>query len=253
LNINTFDADEYTLRLYDNYNSLEFIKNNTSLINKFTSDYEFNKGKIRLSFYRNVHVLDNKHFFSESNNLSDSVYSHYFSSNNFSNLHLILKPSKLYNKLFYTKQLYKYNHKHNLFKTPVLTPLYNTYIRSSIITKCNPFYLLNHKNYILTNQSLNPNKYNLSEFKYSLQHIFTTPKDSNFKTIPPFNSNFFIFLNYTYDNFLKISNDLYTAGYRHNNTTSINTVEETNYNIISKSGSSFIIQHIGLFLHFKLF
>lgn len=262
LNINTFDADEYTLRLYDNYNSLEFIKNNTSLINKFTSDYEFNKGKIRLSFHRNVHVLDNKHFFSESNNLSDSVYSHYFSSNNFSNLHLILKPSKLYSKLFYTKQLYKYNHKYNLLKhsniynlpkTPVLIPLYNTYVRSSIITKCNPFYLLNHKNYILTNQSLNPNKYNLSEFKYSLQHIFTTPKDGNLETILPFNSNFFIFLNYTYDNFLKISNDLYTAGYKHNNTTSINTVEETNYNIISKSGSSFIIQHIGLFLHFKLF
>lgn len=261
LNIDSLDADEYILRLYDNYNSLEFIKNNMSLINKFVSDYEFNKSSIELAYRRNTHSLGNKHVFIETSNIVDLLYSHYFSSNSFGNMSLNTEPTKLYNQNSHVKQLHKKNQTcsllkrnsvYNTNKTPTIMSLSSKDLLAT--TGLNLFYLLNPKNYTFTKLNFNNNKFNLYKTKYSTHKNSIVSKLNNYKIlIPTTPSKLIIFLNFSYYNFLKASNRLYTKGYIHNNTTSINAVEETNYNLISKSGSSFIIQHIGLFLHFKLF
>ena len=263
LNIESFDADEYILRLYDNYNSLEFIKNNNSLVNKFVSDYEFNKNKTALAYRRNTYSFDNKYIFSETSSIIDLVYSHYFASTSFVNLSLDIEPVKLRNWTSTIKQPYKkngmynllkLNNIHNLTRTSMTTFPNNKNVVHTTNVGFNLFYLLNPKNYTPQKLNFGDTKRSLYKTKYPTHKINIASKLNNRKNIINAKTNKpIVFLNFSYYNFLKISNNLYTTSYNHNNTTSISTVEETNCSLISKSGSAFIVQHIGLFLHFKLF
>lgn len=248
LNMDSVECDDYVLRLYDNYSSIEFIKNSSTLTNKFVLDYESDKTKIDTSYSYHPSTSSTNFMYDEINYNNNFLYFHYLSFNNFFD---IWKDTNIYNYKN-SKNILNANTNETLIKknqadNVVVYPSVQASIITSCLTPPHPYNptngFLNVKNYVYTVlnvifKKINPSKKsqtwlnNTEGFK-----ITSKPKNVYFSSK---NSS----ITFNSENLFNI--DHYSAVY-------IDTVEETVYNIISKSNSSFIIQHLGLFLHFKLF
>lgn len=211
LNIDSYDADDYTFRIYEKYTSFEYFKNSNTLINKFMSEYRFYK-KLRS---RKRYV--NNNIFEENSNLVKGIYPHFFRLTNLENLNSNLNNLKNSSSVI-------------------------------CITAKPSFTFFNHKNYKFVKKDM-----------FICQKSIFQNRDKSLSPVPSLdniskkyhiaNCSNFIFLDF----FKEISNinnvDLISV----NKNPYIDNLEDTVYTLVSKSGSSFIIQHIGLFIHFKLF
>lgn len=230
LNIDSYDADEYTIRLYDNYGSSDFYKNSNSVLNKFMSDYEFLKNIEDPSHYNSSYVLE------DFSNSFDLIYSHFFFISGF---------DYIYSGIGGTKQCSIHIHKPNsIYKTDIFNINQNI-ISSYKLTTFNIFNLMSRNNYVfntcdsLLGKNLIDQVTTTLKLKNVVSSIYSNPVNNSTR--------------FNYLGFFKTSITSNLSTLKHNNSIYIDTTDDTFYNIVSKSGSSFIIQHVGLLLHFKLF
>jgi hypothetical protein len=236
LNIDSYDADEYTTRLYDNYGSSDFSKNSNSILNKFMSDYEFLKKIEDPSHYNPSYI------FEDFSNSSDLIYSHFFFISGF---------DYIYSDVDRTKQFNINVHKSStVCKTNIRSINQNftssyTFKTFKTFKTFNTFNLISRSNYVFItcNSLLNKNPIEHIKIPLKLKNVVSRICLSSISNDTIFN----------YLSFFKTVITANSSTLKHNNSIYIDTIDDTFYNIVSKSGSSFIIQHIGLLLHFKLF
>lgn len=230
LNIDSYDADEYTTRLYDNYGSSDFFKNSNSVLNKFMSDYEFLKNIEDSSHYNSSYI------FEDFSNSSDLIYSHFFFISGFNHI---------YSDIGCIKQIDTHAHKYNPVYRTNMRNINQNFISSYTFNTFNTFNLISRSNYtfVTCNSLLDKNLVDQIITPLKLRGVISRICLSSLSNNVCFN----------YLSFFKTRITANSSTLKHNNSIYIDTIDDTFYNIVSKSGSSFIIQHIGLLLHFKLF
>ena len=194
------------------------------------SDYEFLKNIEDPSHYNSSYV------FEDFSNSFDLIYSHFFFISGF---------DYIYSGIGGTKQRSIHIHKPNyIYKTDIFNTNQNA-ISSYKLTTFNIFNLMSRNNYVfnscdsLLGKNLIDQVTTTLKLKSVVSSIYSNPVNNNNR--------------FNYLGFFKTSVTSNLSTLKHNNSIYIDTTDDTFYNIVSKSGSSFIIQHVGLLLHFKLF
>lgn len=243
LNIEAFNLNDYILRLYSNYNSTEFIKNSNSLIKRFVSNYKFNKRKIGfLPFYQSRFLAVNSDY-GRINNDSEILYPHYFSISNFFNHYRNVCNDSFSSLVFNFESKSLLEKSDNNYFSIDLSNLRSPHVYSGILSTV--FIVRNVKNFIPNKSSIFPEyRFHTMNKKQPLYVNYYIRGIISKKKLP-------IFLNFTFEHSHQTPQCLFNI--KHPNSVHIDTAHETSYNLIPKSNSSFVIQHLGLFLHFKLF
>jgi len=255
LNVNLeFDeAEDYVFRLYDDYNSNDLAQNAASLFSKFTSDYETKKSVIEIDEPVDIE-LESTHFSSTESNLNSSfVYSNYFDNSLIDELKYVFTENyKIYR---IKKQQQRVVRKKNSFKIINSSLFYDVYepqlkklrVYSHKDLLYGRFTRKSYFTFIFNTVIFNSNiKFNLFKNPLKTENVNLSFNDRFYNTIFP-HTNFY-YKKYVVEIDLENFSDVSPSYDKPDEYT-----DETSCSLFSISGSSFIIQHIGLFLHFKLF
>jgi hypothetical protein len=257
VNLDFEEAEDYIFRLYDDYNSNDLAQNAASLFSKFISDYEIKKSAIEIDEPEDIE-LDSTHFLSTESNLNSSfVYSNYFDNSLIDELKYVFIENYKIHQIKKKKQ--RVLKKKNSLKIANNSLFYNMY-EPQLKNQLKKLKIYSHKD-LLDYQFICKNYFTFtfniiifnSNIKPNLFKNLLKTKNINFNFNDCFYNTIFSHMNFYYkkyvveidlENFSNVSPaydklDEYT--------------DETSCSLFSISGSSFIIQHIGLFLHFKLF
>ena len=255
LNWDFEEEDDYTFRLYDNYNSSEFNQNNLSVFTKFMSDYDHAKKKSESN-----NVIENANLRPMGTNLNSILlYSYYLDSditNKYLDLmvdtNLILIRTVLRKSLNFTnKSRFYINYLKSkfIFKNKRdLKSLFSNNIKLYKNKRSAVFFKISSKFNIHSSSTLFFNYINF----HPIQNFVSKSNFRSVNKIKRFNP--ILSLTPTLDKQYSLDIKLNSIGFTSNpHEVHIDDIEETTCILLSTSGSSFIIQHIGLFLHFKLF